>query len=175
MSQKELVIYEDDVVEGIRQNFVQRGLMKPYKVQAFFEELRLLIPSYKEVYQESLRRNWSELFPGVKFSEELLENAVNDYFEKRQGEMLAKFEEKVMAHKKIKSLFGLVFLRGQLYFLITLLIFPLVAIGGCYLIFYPSDITLLAGSLIVAVYLAVLAATFFIYRHDASKKIIPAT
>ena len=98
----------NDLVRKVQGWFVEKGLMKPVKVQSLDQRVGDLLGGYGELLEDDLRSHWSTYFPGVSFSEGRLSEAIEVTLQKKRREVVASFEEtlkKRATHIKIMSWF----------------------------------------------------------------------
>lgn len=161
---EEIDIRHEELIRRMQETFIRRGLMGPVKIAKFKERLGDLIEGHREVCCVSLQDHWQEYFPGVSFSEEVLEEALDKSLKEEQRRQLALFEEKLKRKEIFFSLFGWVFTKGQLLFVSGTIFAVIAAAIFIPLIFVPTDYAFRIGfwGLILDVVLFVVLFGWFI-------------
>ncbi len=129
------------LVDKIEQDFVSRGLLKPLPVGRCQSEVEMWVDAHEKPLAAALRRNWDTLFPGVDFSEDLLQKHLREYLDDGKRELF----ERLTRKRKYRLLVGYLFAPEQLIFfsllLATIILFPIFL----NLFLYPSDFAMFLG------------------------------
>ncbi len=143
-------------VREMQESLQRQGLMQPVNLTRFVEKLDFQIDVHREVYINELRQNWDREFPGLAFSEELLEQEADKLLAKARSHALIRFQQAVVAEvkkeKKYKILHGWIFRKWDLWFITAILVsFFLTMPFFLHMFFAPSDLKLAGGGIGIVV------------------------
>ena len=134
-----------EIIQKMQEALQKRGIMRPIKEQEFHEHLVTIVGEYRNLMRESLRNQWEVDFPGVPFSEELLEETLEAALQEQVEQQMNLFHESLEKRAKFVKLFGRIFVRKQVVLFAGCLLSGLLALLSLSLIFFPSDFMLGIG------------------------------
>lgn len=103
-----------NVVDGMRTELKEAGLMCPLPQQKFEIAIANEIDLTRAVVQGQLQRNWKRLFPGVEYSEELMLEKLDEALNRWKKEAFAKFEQLAQRDANVRLVKNI--LTGRNYF-----------------------------------------------------------
>lgn len=150
-----------ELVEEMRKNLVQQGVMKPVAIARFSNEIDNRLETYKEVYGDFLRSEWPDLFPGVDFSEKLLAQELERALAQKKNEALTQFKEEMKKHEKYRVIRNWVFRSRDATLLFSVGVsFVTVPVFVTFL-FTPSDLMSSIGGIGLLLNMATVGFFFF--------------
>lgn len=154
------VVYEDMIFD-MKQALIKDGKMMPLKLEVYIRQIEAEAEAYENIYKDFLSREWNDLFPGIPFSESLLEQKLKSAVEEKKTRAIKNFKKFLKREENLRIFSGRVF-KKSVFILISCFLISLVTIPFFLnLAFLPDDLNLAIGATGIVANVAILAFTFF--------------
>jgi hypothetical protein len=168
------VDYRPFVVD-IQKSLMRQGLMQPLSLSRFERMLDTEVQVHKEVFTEELRNNWEKDFPGVPFSEDLLQKEVGNGLALAKKKAVEGFRSELMKnevqHRRFKIIFGWVFRKWDAWLVATFFLSLCVTFPTFLkLTFAQSDLGFYSGILGLLINLS--AVAYVAYKAEKEKGLL---
>ena len=108
------VVGLSDLVDGMRKQMQEAGLMHSIPRQRFELAIADEIDLTREVAQKQLKKRWTHLFPGVEYSESLMLEKLDETLERWKVDAFIKFEKLAAQDVQVRLVKNI--LTGQSYY-----------------------------------------------------------
>lgn len=149
-------------VSDIQRSLEGKGLMQPVSLTRFERLINREVEVHREVYLEELRKNWNTEFPGVAFSEQLLQEEVGKELVRARNKAVESFRSAVAIEaekqRKYKIVFGWMFRKWDVWLVVGLILSISIAIPVWVKLFFTqSDLGFYSGGIGFLINMAAIA------------------
>ena len=169
IQQPEIRLDYNQLVAEMQERFRSQGMFVVVRPeQALEKKIEPVLDAHANTFRGTLMRDWEQLFPGVPYSQEILNQEVDHFIAEKKAEAIAMLRKRLEMERKYRMIRGLLFGREQFNLLVVLVLSLFLIPFFLKVFFGNSDADLLFGA--IGILSTLIVDSYFIFRYCKTKR-----